>query len=371
MGRSRSRDRDRDRDGGEKGEKREKDDRKGEKKEKKKKRSRSSESAERSREREKRRRKQQHDLAKQSGKANAGPGGMAALGNAGAPGGAPGGMGGGMPGVTTGQQMFWDGFQWVPRAAGATGGNDVNATRKLRRLYLGNLPYHLGVTEDSFSTQLYNTMKAQGLCNDPEQNPVMHVWFAREKGANYGFVEMASVEETERALQLDGMMVCGVPVTIKRINDSTSPLAAIANAAAMRPGMPGMPPAPGMPGSHMLALPQVLATATSKIIRSGEILKYDAKTAMEDFEDVVEDMNEGCGAHGKLGKAYIIRPDDKLKLPGPDFNIGDVFMECASIEDATKIMRAMGHRKYDGRPIQMKSFEEDMYERSVKAVMGG
>lgn len=322
-----------------------------EKKEKKKKRSRSSESAERSREREKRRRKEQLKNAKPGG----GGGGAGAL--PGAPGAMP--ALGGIPGVSAGQQMFWDGFQWVPRAQ-ESATNNVDATRKLRRLYLGNLPYHLGVTEDSFSTQLFNTMKERGLCNDSEQNPIQHVWFAREKGANYGFVEMASVEETERALGLDGMMVCGVPITIKRINDSVSPLASIGNIR------PGMPPAPGMPGSAQLALPAVMPTANSQIIRIAEILKPDANTAAEDYTDVMEDMQEGCGAHGKLIKVCIIKPADKIKLPGPDYNIGDVFLECVSVEDATKVMRAMGHRKYDGRQIEMKSFDKGIYDRTVK-----
>ena len=60
--------------------------------------------------------------------------------------------------------------------------------------------------------KLFDTMKERGLCNDPNQNPVLHVWFARDKGANYGFCEIASMEETDRALQLDGMMVLGVIV---------------------------------------------------------------------------------------------------------------------------------------------------------------
>lgn len=89
--------------------------------------------------------------------------------------------------------MFWDGFQWVPRADTNVNPNDPNVSRKLRRLYLGNLPYHLGVTEDSFSKQLYDTMKEKSLCNDPNQNPVLHVWFALDKGANYGFCEIASI----------------------------------------------------------------------------------------------------------------------------------------------------------------------------------
>ena len=206
--RERDRDRDRDRDrerrggGG--------DEEKKAKKEKKKRRSASSESAERSREREKKRRKQQQQYVNK----NRTPG---------APG-APGGAAAALPDAAGGQRMFWDGFQWVPRADTAVNPNDPNVSRKMRRLYLGNLPYHLGVTEDSYSKQMYETMKERGMCNDPNQNPVLHVWFARDKGANYGFCEIASIEETDRALQLDGMMVLGVPVSLKRPTDAVSPM---------------------------------------------------------------------------------------------------------------------------------------------------
>merc|ERR1719399_949690 len=214
---------------------RDRDEKKDKKKDKKKRRSASSESAERSREREKRRRKQQQQYVNKN--RTGGAGGMP-----------------GTPGLADagGQRMFWDGFQWVPRADTAVNPNDPNVSRKMRRLYLGNLPYHLGVTEDTFSKQLYDTMKERGMCNDPNQNPVLHVWFARDKGANYGFCEIASIEETDRALQLDGMMVLGVPVSIKRPNDAVSPMGAIAGA----PGM-GMPAAGGM-----LALPAMQVQAT-------------------------------------------------------------------------------------------------------------
>lgn len=304
----------------------------GSEKRRKKKRTASSESAERSREREKRRRKQQQEFMNK----NKVPG----------------------LGVAAGQRMFWDGFQWVPRADTGNVSNDINANRKMRRIYLGNLPYHLGVTEDSFSKQLYDTMKERGMCNDPNQNPVLHVWFAREKGANYGFCEIASIEETDRALQLDGMLVLGVPVSIKRPADATGPQGMI---GAMTPGMP-------MPGQGaMLALPGLLATATSKIIKIEEILKVDASTAPDDFDDVVEDMNEGCGAHGKLSSVHIVRPQHAAK--SHLVRAGDCFLQCGSIEDATKIMRAMGHRKYDGRQISMKSVDEIEFDRDVKPII--
>jgi len=306
---------------------------------KKKKRSASSDSAERSREREKRRRKQQQQYVNKNRKPTGGAEGAAA--------------------APAGQSMFWDGFQWVPRADTAT--TDVNASRKNRRLYLGNLPYHLGITEDAFSKQLYETMRDRGMCNDPNQNPVLHVWFARDKGANYGFCEIASMEETERALQLDGMPVLGVPVSIKRPNDAVSPMGMIGGVPV---GMAGM----AMPGqAGMLALPAIQVNATSPIIRIDELLKVDDKTTGDDYNDVVEDMTEGCGAHGKLLGVLIIRPEHVSGRPG--LKCGDVYMRCATTDDATKIMRAMGHRKYDGRQISMTSFDESKFNTELKLLM--
>jgi len=313
-----------------------------EKKEKKKRRSASSESAERSREREKRRRKQQQEYVNKSRAPAPGqPGAQEALPDAG------------------GQRMFWDGFQWVPRADTAVNPNDPNVSRKMRRLYLGNLPYHLGVTEDTFSKQLFDTMKERGMCNDPNQNPVLHVWFARDKGANYGFCEIASIEETDRALQLDGMMVLGVPVSIKRPSDGAGPMGAV---GGMAPGM-SMPAAGGM-----LALPAMQVQATSSTIRIEALLRVDSSTTKEDYDDVVEDMNEGCGAHGKIKNVFMVR-QEHLSMK-PELQAGDVYLQCGGIDDATKIMRAMGHRKYDARQIQMTSYEDSAWFTTIKPLIG-
>merc|ERR1711879_734507 len=118
-------------------------------------------------------------------------------------------------------------------------------------------------------------------------------------------------------------------------------------------GAPGqaMPAAGGM-----LALPAMQVQATSSTIRIEELLRVDASTTKEDYDDVMEDMNEGCGAHGTIKNVFIVRQEHVAKKP--TLRAGDVFLQCASIDDATKIMRAMGHRKYDGRQIQMKSFED-------------
>merc|ERR550525_2350953 len=110
-------------------------------------------------------------------------------------------------------------------------------------------------------------------------------------------------------------------------------------------GMAGMAGMPGQTG--MLAPPAIQVNATSPIIRIDEILKVDDKTTSDDYTDVVEDMTEGCGSHGKLLGVLIIKPEHAQGRPG--LKPGDVYLKCATTDDATKIMRAMGHRKYDGR----------------------
>merc|ERR1719461_44842 len=123
-----------------------------------------------------------------------------------------------------------------------------------------------------------------------------------------------------------------------------------------------------MPGQGpMLALPAIQVNATSPIIRIDEILKVDDKTTKEDYADVIEDMNEGCGAHGKVLGVLIIKPEHADGRPG--LKPGDAYIRCGTTDDATKIMRAMGHRKYDGRQITMTSFDEGKFNSELKPLM--
>ncbi len=51
-----------------------------------------------------------------------------------------------------------------------------------------------GLTEEILGQQLFATMKERGLIAPADPNPILHVWFARERGGNYGFVELATLE---------------------------------------------------------------------------------------------------------------------------------------------------------------------------------
>ncbi len=57
--------------------------------------------------------------------------------------------------------MFWDGFQWINMVERKKEQDAV--TRKLRRLYVGNLPMHLGLNPDMFRESLRGLMGEHGM----------------------------------------------------------------------------------------------------------------------------------------------------------------------------------------------------------------
>jgi len=279
------------------------------------KRSRSEESAARSRSREKKRRKAQNKYLSKQGQQRA----QAA-------------------GIQEKKSMFWDGFQWVPKADAANTG-DHNATRKLRRLYLGNLPYHLGISEETFAQTLYEAMKSKGMCENPNENPVLHVWFARDKGQNYGFVELATSVESEKVLGLDGLMCLGVPITIKRPNDFLG-----------NPQLLALTQQDGAPQTNV----------QSRIVEVAEVANASADA--DEFNDVHDDMLEGCGAHGKVVKSLIVTPKLKETSGFPQqASLGSVFLEFTSNQEAENCIRNMSHRKYDGKNIAMASCPDNLW----------
>ncbi|KYK66840.1 splicing factor U2AF family SnRNP auxilary factor large subunit, RRM domain-containing protein, partial [Toxoplasma gondii TgCatPRC2] len=211
-------------------------------------------------------------------------------------------------------RLFWDGFQWVAKtgAASTQAGSDaatMNSTRKLRRLYFGNLPLHLGLTESTFQDVVWNEMKNRGFCSNPEANPVLYVWFAKDKG-NYGFVEFATVEETERALTMDGMLCMGIPLKVSRPNDYSTTSSAQTQAmsvmghqaAAMLIGQlaaPGGPPAGASSTSSALA-----ATDLGERGRGGgPVCSRIWKSGVETAEPLQRCLGRSVSSHA-FGRGY-------------------------------------------------------------------
>lgn len=251
--------------------------------------------------------------------------------------------------------MYWDGFQWIPRTQDGLNNLQHNATRKNRRLYVANIPVQHGITEEQFGQYLFAAMRERGLVPLEASNPVIHVWFAREKGGTYGFVEMSSLEETDKALTLDGVQIMGNPISIKRPSDYLAPI------------LPGFLPGQ-MPSLPALTLPEV--KATSRIVRMVRILPMDDDTENDDFLDVKDDMVDEATTCGELVQVIMSRADVPDPVSGEAMlNAGDALIEFADMESAEKCFAKLRGRKYEGKVVTMVSVDEEQWQLQLLPIL--
>lgn len=83
----------------------------------------------------------------------------------------------------------------------------------------GNLPLLLDATEEELKQFLWESMRRKSSKPLGKECPVLHIWFSKERGANYGFVEMTSVENAELALSLNPLLWKGQQLRINRPTD--------------------------------------------------------------------------------------------------------------------------------------------------------
>ncbi|CAG7889163.1 unnamed protein product [Brassica rapa] len=103
------------------------------------------------------------------------------------------------------------------------------ATRHARRVYVGGLPPT--ANEQSVATFFSQVMSAIGGNTAGPGDAVVNVYINHEK--KFAFVEMRSVEEASNAMALDGIILEGVPVKVRRPTDYNPSLA-----AALGPSQP-------------------------------------------------------------------------------------------------------------------------------------
>lgn len=279
-------------------------------------------------------------------------------------------------------RLFWDGFQWVAKTGHSTAlQNDpalMNSTRKMRRLYFGNLPLHMGLTETAFQELVWVEMQKRGFCNNAEKNPVLCVWFAKDKG-NYGFVEFDTVEETERALTMDGMACLGVPLKVSRPNDYSTATAGQSNAMALM----GQQSAQALqmqnngntgnrPQGSGLQQQQPVASVTgrpSRILRILQVILPETIKENSEFAEILDDVKEGFGRHAPIVGGCIISPENVGLTGNRTYNVGDVFLEFNDIPGAEACIAKMAGRKYEGRPLHIARLPETEFNSNVKNII--
>ena len=323
----------------------------------------------------------------------------------------------------------------------------MQATRHARRIYVGGVP--LQTNETQLSTFFNNALIAINGTNGDDGAPVVNVYINQEK--KFSFVEFRSVEEASNALALDGVIIDGVQVRIRRPNDYNSQLAvglgpstpnpnldlaaigldpnAVATTTAVNilqehedrifigglpyfldeaqvrelleafgpiakfdlvrdkengnskgygfvvyqdvsvtdiacQGLNGMQMGDKTltvrraeerpPGSMMNVPPPPPAIAPSSNPPS-TVVSFDQMGVTaeeladdEEYENIMEDMQEECGKHGKIVAVVIPRPSkDGSDVPG----IGKVFVQYESVDGAMAARTALNGRKFGGSTV--------------------
>jgi splicing factor U2AF subunit len=251
--------------------------------------------------------------------------------------------------------MYWDGFQWIARNQDGLNNILHNATRRSRRLYIANIPMTAGINEEQLGQYIFAALRERGLVPLDAPSPVVHVWFAREKGGTYGFVEFQTTEDTDRALALDGMVLMGNALSIKRPSDYQAPI------------LPGLLPGQ-LPALPAVTVPEV--KATSRIVRMVRVLPIDDDVDEDDFLDVRDDMQDEGKKFGDLIRVLMARADVTDPASGDlILNAGDALMEFSDLESAERCFEELRGRKYENKVVTMVSVDEEQWQQTLLPIL--
>ncbi|KAH8584805.1 splicing factor U2AF like auxilary factor large subunit [Cryptosporidium sp. chipmunk genotype I] len=299
--------------------------------------------------------------------------------------------------------VFYDGFQWVAKT-GSTASMDpatMNNTRRFRRLYFGNLPLNLGLTESNFQQVVWQEMALRGLCLNPNENPILCVWFAQKKG-NYGFIEFRTVEETEKALELDGFACMGSKIKVSRPNDYSQALQSSssgATEASIQSPYTLLSSSFNTLNSHLTingaitkdnamclgqqaalqllfsiedAYPLGTLNLDSKVLRISNVLDPCQIQNPEEYQEIKRDFCDGIQYKDSIISSKIITIEDISGLCQElaERNIllepADILLEFDSNSNLQLSVSAMSIAKYDNKIPKMNLFDEDFYHSHLK-----
>jgi RNA recognition motif. (a.k.a. RRM, RBD, or RNP domain) len=89
---------------------------------------------------------------------------------------------------------------------------------KSRRLYVGNIPYHVGISENGM-VQLFSALYVAGFRQlaPGEQLPVTSFWLHSD--GKFGFMELRGDQEAVDCMQFNGLILHGRPLRVNRPSD--------------------------------------------------------------------------------------------------------------------------------------------------------
>lgn len=208
-----------------------------------------------------------------------------------------------------------------------------------------------------------------------EGDPIIGTWLSEEKARSdgakylYGFLEFRTVEETTRALALNGIVMQGLKVTVRRPNDYEPPRDNTGMGLGMPTDLPAGPNAglnmavfgnnnnipDGVMGQTAIGgwVPRNQAVPKEERPPSTALLLENMVTVEEliddeSYADIVLDTKEECEKFGEIKALEIPRPAaDGSEVSG----VGKVYILFDTKEACIQAKESLNGRAFDGRTV--------------------
>jgi len=254
-------------------------------------------------------------------------------------------------------------------------------TRKQRRLYICNLPTGINLTEEQV-TAFFNIACKEAGCAIMGGDPIIGSWLTERTSEKttgptagtkylYGFLEFRTVEETTRTLALNGIMMQGLKVTVRRPSDYEPPkdqsgvaigqqqykempagpnaglnMAVFGNANNIPDGLMGQSAVGGWVDRNKPLAKEDRPPSTCLLLEN--MVTISELKDDETYADIVLDTQEECEKFGAVKALEIPRPlPDGTQTSG----VGKVYV-LFETKDACIVARETLHgRAFDGRTV--------------------
>jgi len=112
-----------------------------------------------------------------------------------------------------------------------------------------------------------------------------------------------------------------------------------------------------LPCDNSLSTPkQAELSSLTRIVELTNMVTAADLESNQDYEDIMEDTKEECCQFGSLKSVIIPRSgNEKMK----------VFLEYTSVEDATKAIKSLSGRSFDGRKVIASYVDEESFKKIV------
>lgn len=253
---------------------------------------------------------------------------------------------------------------------------------KSRRLYVGNIPYHVGIPEHGM-VQLFSALyvAAFGPLAPSQPLPVASFWLHSD--GKFGFMELRGDAEAVHCMAFNGLVLHGRPLRVNRPSDFRPELAPpsdnrplnaravlelcnaldgivgapppILAAAAMAPPAPA-PQAPFAAPLNLRSQPPPVASPSPQALTpskpsSGKtvlalehlVTNDDLDAEKEDYDDLVADITEECSSYGAVVDVSIPRDG-----PGR----GTAYIAYKTLVEAETALTALRERSFNGQLIK-------------------